>query len=168
MFGTNTDSDRFSQVASDLAEFQKNPSSSRLAMNSATSAYHFHEWIWAQWLKRDEAVKTKLAVEDKHDFLKWLDDNEPWFKLIQDIVNGIKHLKLNNKTRPAGAFQANAFQPNAFDSARLEINVGTDAEPRWILAGIVLEKHVKFWRDFFREYADFDPPLGGAIITEFK
>jgi hypothetical protein len=172
MFDLKTSRDFYEKLLEDFADLQDSPNSARLAINCAITAYHMHEWVWGDWLKADYATWKELGIRDKNSFLAWIDDNEPWFELMQDICNGSKHFdrKANERTNASGGFDRDAFDQSAFDAQHLEIEVEVRGKKSWVLAEIVIESVVKFWRDFFQEPSPYKDnlPTSRAHFTDFK
>ena len=172
MFDIKTSRDFYQKLLEDFADLQDDPRSARLAINCCITAYHMHEWVWGDWLKTDYATWKNFGIRDKETFLSWLDENEPWFQLMQDICNGSKHFdrKASQQTKVAGGFDSGRFDETAFDSQQLEIEAQVGEHKTWILAEIVIESVVKFWRDFFQEYSPYknDLPASRAHFTDFK
>jgi hypothetical protein len=173
MFDIKTSRDFYEKLLEDFADLQADSKSARLAINCAITVYHMHEWVWGDWLKSDYATWKELGIRDKDTFIAWLDRNDVWFKLMQDICNGSKHFdrKASQQTQAVGAFDREAFDQAAFDKERLEIAVDFDDEKKWIPAEIVIEGAVKFWRDFLEEhgpYKDNLPTSSRVHFTDFK
>ena len=49
------------------------------------------DWVWGEFVKGDAALKAKLAIKDKEDFMRWIDTQTVWYGLVQGISNGSKH-----------------------------------------------------------------------------
>lgn len=172
MFNITTSRDFYQKLLEDFADLQEEPQSARLAINCAITAYHMHEWVWGDWLKTDHATWRTLNIRDKPTFLEWIDANEPWFKLMQEICNGSKHFnqRVSQQTKAVGAFDRGAFDDSAFDAQRLEIEVQDGNHKTWILAEIVIESVIIFWRDFFRLHSPYRDcmPTPRSPFTEFR
>jgi hypothetical protein len=85
MFDIKTSRDFYEKLLEDFADLQADSKSARLAINCAITVYHMHEWVWGDWLKSDYATWKELGIRDKDTFIAWLDRNDVWFKLMQDI-----------------------------------------------------------------------------------
>jgi hypothetical protein len=172
MFNIENSRNFYEKLLEDLADFQDNPHSARHAINCAITAYHMHEWVWGDWLKTDYATWQKLGIRDKETFLAWVDQNEPWFRSIQDLCNGSKHFdrSASGKTKASGGVDSAAFDEGAFDTLRLEIEADVLDKKEWIDADILLETVVKFWRNFFLEHSPYKAslPTSRAHLTDFK
>jgi hypothetical protein len=167
MFNIRNSRDFYEKLLQEFAELQDNPSSARAAINCAISAYHLHEWVWGDWLKNDYATWKKLGIRDKESFLAWIDRSEPFFPVLQALANGSKHFdrQISRQTKVAGAFDSAAFDQHAFDTTRLEIEV----DGKWILADVLFNDVVLFWRDFLRNHGPYkELPTPQAHLTEFK
>ena len=172
MFDLKTSRDFYEKLLEDFADLQDSPESARLAINCAITAYHMHEWVWGDWLKTDHATWKELAIRDKDSFKAWIRDNERWFELMGNICDGSKHFnrKASQQTKASGGFDRDAFDQSAFDVQRLEIEVEVHGKKNWILAEIVIESVVAFWRDFFQEHSPYKDnlPTSRAHFTDFK
>jgi hypothetical protein len=93
MFDILSSHDFLQKLESDFDDFIKESHSTRLALNCAITAYHLHEWVWGDWLKTDSNIRKTLRIRDYNDFLKWIDDNCPWFSTVQELTNGTKHFR---------------------------------------------------------------------------
>jgi hypothetical protein len=172
MFDVRDSRDFYQKLDLDLAEFQASPLSSRAAINCALTAYHLHEWIWGDWLKRAQEVHEKLGITDKRTFLAWIDQNCPWFEAVQDVANGSKHFgrQSGQRAKAIGTDdQHHSPSGHAPDVPRLEIEVASDGKTAWIDASIVFEDIATFWRDFLLQYSPYTTlPIRQAHYTEFK
>jgi len=171
VFDIKNSRDFLGKLLDDFADFQRDQSSARVAINCAITAYHMHEWVWGDWLKTDYPTWARLGIRDKDSFLGWIDAHEPFFRIMQDITNGSKHFdhKVSQQTQVSGGFDSGAFDHAAFDTTRLEIEVeGPGGTKNWIEAIILIESVVRFWRDFFRDCGPSPELPASEHITEFK
>lgn len=142
-FDIKSSHDFLKKLADEFADFQKNDTSSRHALNCAMTAWHLTEWVY------NEFMSNKFAkVEDFQSDVK-----KKCFslQLMHDISNGTKHYKLN-RHKPEiketelhrGAF-SNGFSRD-FDISSLKIETND---------GMIyyfedeLEKTVAFWKSYF-------------------
>lgn len=170
MFGLTTSRDFLDKLEAEFSDFTADPGSGRHALNCALTAFHLHEWVWADWLKRDHAVKGQLGIKTKKDFLGWIDRSCPWFPMVQSLTNGTKHLQPTPfeaqrvsampfalDTPDAGLDEGAWDGPMPFvvgEKAFLLIDNGPEAGVhRWIPCGQLLDVVVRFWRDFFSRFA---------------
>jgi hypothetical protein len=92
MFDITTSRDFLAKLEADFADFEKQPGSSRLALNCAISAYHLHDWVWNHWLNKDANTRRVLGIGTKRaDFLSWIDRSCVWFVWIQELATAAKH-----------------------------------------------------------------------------
>ena len=129
--------------------------SARHAINCAVTAYHMHEWVWGDWLKKDFETLRKLAMAS---FLSWIDANEPFFRTIQAVANGSKHFDrlAIERTRVARTVDAATFDRDAFDAARLEVQIDAAGDgSTHLLAEVLLNNLVVFWCNFLTEYGPY-------------
>jgi hypothetical protein len=83
MFDITTSRDFLEKLEADFDDFMKEPHSARLALNCAITAYHLHEWVWGDWLKRNYEIQKSLGIEGKTNkqrkasFLAWIDKPGP-------------------------------------------------------------------------------------------
>src|SRR3982074_1142654 len=95
MFGIKDSVAFYGKMIEDYDDLAAKSDSARHAINCAISAYHLAEWIWGDWLQTDYATWQKLKIRDKHSFLQWVHNTQPWFAVVKDITNGSKHLAAN-------------------------------------------------------------------------
>ncbi|MGH7039187.1 MAG: hypothetical protein ACREFK_04150 [Stellaceae bacterium] len=183
LFDIITSRDFLEKLEADFEDFRKNPHSARLALNCAITAFHFHEWVWGDWLKTDYATRKTLGIRDKDSFLAWIDNACVWFKTIQDLANGAKHFGSsgNFKAERVGApplmfdeleagWGQGAFggpipyEAETHGKGCLLIDYGEGADGhRWRTAAALLDVVVRFWREFFaRYYPDSKVPESGS------
>jgi len=91
VFDIKNSRDFLEKLYQDYADFDNNRQSTRLAINSALTAYHLAEWVWGDWLKTDYATWKVLGIRDEDTFKAWLDKNCFFFSVMQRIANGSKH-----------------------------------------------------------------------------
>lgn len=181
MFDIASSEDFYAALVNDFDDLMAEPHSARRALHCAMTAYHLHEWVWGDWLKRDEAVKAALGIRDKDSYVKWLHASCVWFGFVQSLANGAKHFDRNRgfdsyrvAALPFALDQENAgldmgtwdgpiryvsssLPVGANGQGYLVIDLGEGAgETRWLPATHVIEVVVRFWRDFFRRYRPSD------------
>ena len=155
MFDVQTAEDFYAMLVADFDDFMAEPHSARRALHCAITAYHLHEWVWADWLKADRALRARLGISDKQAFLAWIDRHCVWFAGIQDLTNGAKHVRPNQglETMRVGGYGEGPFGVGPYGQGYLLVDYGEGAgEHRWQPAANLLEVAVRFWRDFFRTY----------------
>ena len=159
MFDIKTSRDFYEKLLEDLGDLQGHSASARHAINCAITAYHMHEWVWGDWLNKDYATWNKLGIRDKDTFVKWIDENEPWFRVVQDIANGSKHFNrgVSQQTKASGV-------------SDLDIEIDVDGKKSWIPADILIETVILFWKNFLLDYSPYasDLPDSRVYLTEFK
>lgn len=183
IFGIVTARDFLDKLEADFIDFEREPGSGRLALNCALTAYHMHEWVWGDWLKKSSPVRTALGIgKGKGDFLAWIDRHCIWFLWIQGLANGTKHttpqsFQALRVSRLPFSFDAPGagWDEGAWDGPMpfvvggdvlLLIDNGPDAgEHRWMPVGMLLNAVVRFWRQFFAQYA---PPPQNAGIADWR
>jgi hypothetical protein len=171
MFDIQTSHGFLAKLETDFADWEKEPGSSRLALNCALTAHHMHEWVWGEWLKTDFATWKALNIKDRDTFYGWCRTACPWLFWIDELANGTKHFNRHQsfEARRVSLLPAARNLPNAgaedshWDGPMpfligspvlLPIDNGPDAgEHRWIPAGMLLEVVVRFWREFFDKYS---------------
>ncbi|HKN10431.1 MAG TPA: hypothetical protein VJ376_13240 [Pseudomonadota bacterium] len=118
MFDIITSRDFLAKLEADFADYAKEPGSGRLALNCAMTAYHMHEWVWGDWLKKDYGVWKALGIRDVETFLAWIDKACPWFWWVQNLTNGTKHFSRDLPFKP--------LRVSLLPSARNLPNAGAD------------------------------------------
>ena len=188
MFDITTSRDFLTKLEADFDDFMREPHSARLALNCAITAYHLHEWVWGDWLKRNYDVQHALSIEGKTNkqrkaaFMSWIGKVCVWFKTIQDLANGAKHFgsSENFKSERVGAppfmwdeLEA-GWEQGAWDGpipyvaeshgpGYLLIDYGAGSgQHRWRTAAALLDVVVRFWREFFARYHP-DPTVRASI-----
>src|ERR1700730_10041555 len=91
MFHITTSHHFYAMLVADFDDFMVEPQSGRLALHCAITAYHLHEWVWGDWLKRDYVIQKALGVRDRASFLAWIDGACVWFSAVQGLAQGTKH-----------------------------------------------------------------------------
>ncbi|MBT1516526.1 hypothetical protein KIP88_39555 [Bradyrhizobium sp. SRL28] len=82
MFDIVNSRDFYQKLLEDFDEFMKDQASARLAINCAIMAHHMADWVWGDFLKKDGALKAKLDIKDKDDFMAWIDTQTVWYGLV--------------------------------------------------------------------------------------
>lgn len=164
MFTIRTSGDFFENLLEEFEDLQENPLSARHAINCAISAYHMHEWVWGDWLRKDDSTKISLGVTDKDSFVEWIDRHEPFFRAIAQLANGSKHFSREaiRHTTMAGTFDYADIDRDAFDTPRLEVEV----DGRWVLAKVMFNDIIFFWQDFFHSYGPYSKLPTSLTTTE--
>lgn len=156
MFDVSTARDFYAILVEDFDEYFAEAHSARRAMHCALTAYHLHEWVWAEISKSpDILTKLEISKRDKGQFLKWIDGACVYFPMVQELANGTKHFAHGDgtKTMLVGGWGQGPYGVGPFGKGYLLIDYGEGAgEHRWQTALTLLEVVVRFWRDFFLRY----------------
>lgn len=154
MFNLNSSQDFYAMLIEDFDDFMAEPTSVRRALHCAITAYHLHEWVWGDWLKTDQTVQKALGINNKKNFIAWIDNASPWFCVIQNLANGTKHFIRNQdfKTTEIQGYGQGPYDVGPYGKGYLLIDFGVNSEPQFRSAAQLLEVIVKFWRDFFKTY----------------
>ena len=164
MFDIVTAEDFHLKLRADFDDLLKEPHSTRLALNCIITAYHLHEWVWGDWLKKDRALRKSLGVKDKKSFLDFIVRASPWFSAIRDLTNGTKHFVRNAgfATMRVGGYGQGPYGIGPFGEPYLLIDYGEGAaEHRWKTAIELIEVVVRFWAEFFDRYHPTAAKVGG-------
>jgi hypothetical protein len=81
-----TSVDFFKKVLDEREDCLREPTSSRHAMNFSITAWHLHEWIWAEYKR----PLLKKRFNNKEGFIEYLFKRSE-LKTIKDLANGSKH-----------------------------------------------------------------------------
>jgi len=170
MFDINNSRDFYQKLLEDFDDFMGQQDSARHAMNCAITAHHMADWVWGDFLKSDDALKTKLSIKSKDDFMRWIDTQTIWYGLLQGISNGSKHFireQAKGRVKVEG-WGMGGYGEGLFGSSYLAIGVNAGTEV-WqsIPLSMLIEVVVRFWRDFLRTYGPYDPlPAGRTKLSE--
>lgn len=92
MFDIITARDFYAMLVEDFDDFIEEPHSARRALHCAITAYHMHDWVWADWLKEDNELRGRLGIGAKKSaFASWLIARSTWFQIVASVANGTKH-----------------------------------------------------------------------------
>jgi hypothetical protein len=192
MFDITTSRDYLAKLEADFDDYMKEPASARLALNCAITAYHLHEWVWGDWLKRNHDVQDALGIsgntnkERKESFLAWIDKACVWFSTIQDLANGAKHVTGGQQFQAMrigappfmldelgagwgeGAWDGPIpYVAESHGDGHLLIDYGEGTgNHRWRTAGALLDVVVRFLREFFFRY--HPDPATRAEVREWR
>src|SRR5712692_1861606 len=98
--------------------------SERHAMNFAVTAHHMADWVWGDIIKNNHALKAKLGVREKKDFMQWIDRQSIWYNLVQAISNGSKHfIRQSGGPEKIQGFGMGGFGQGPFGLSYLAIEV---------------------------------------------
>jgi hypothetical protein len=107
-FNIRTSKDFFHKLEEEYADFQQNPLSARHAINAAMTAWHLHEWLWADKLKGNykeqkrilgEVIRKKKEQEEQEDdeLIRAMLGRCKELSIMQGICNGSKHFRYTAK-----------------------------------------------------------------------
>jgi hypothetical protein len=135
------------------ADFERsNFLSSRHAINAAITAYHLHEWVWADFAK----PRRSTLWPNKKAFKAHLESTWREFRLAEQLTDGSKHFALGG----GGQFGAQpgdisstgvhggSFGPGfsrAIDTSYLWVEVDRTRER----AEDIISRSVQLWDEFF-------------------
>jgi hypothetical protein len=113
--------------------------------------------VWGDWLKTSYPTWKALGIRDKETFTTCLDNNCPWFGVIQSLTNGAKHFTRDLRTEHVREYGLGPYGVGPYGTGYLLIDLGEiHGKDRWKVASDLLEQAVRFWRDFFHRYAPDD------------
>lgn len=158
MFSISNEQEFFQKVLTDFSVFQEQSDSPSLAINCILSLYHLHEWVWARNLKRNEPVKAALEINDKAGFLAWLDQNHPYFSLLQELANGTKHCAPVHSTKRVAGYGMGPYGIGPYGAPYLLIDLGDllAGKDRYLTVCTILPEMVDFWQQFFDAHLTVD------------
>lgn len=146
VFAITTAKEYREKTEADLAALRSAIDNSSHAINAVTSAYHLHEWLWADVLKSRCPTKIEgVTINKKADFISWLDKNCPHFQLIQSLTNGSKHAyPVHSGGRIAG-YGKGPYGIGPFDAPYLLIDLGAENNSGpYLVASDVIEAASEF------------------------
>jgi hypothetical protein len=170
MFDITNSRDFYQKLLEDFDDFMGQQDSARHAMNCAITAHHMADWVWGDFLKNGAALKTKLGIKSKDDFMRWIDTQTIWYGLLQGLSNGSKHFirEQAKGTMKVEGWGMGGYGGGPFGSSYLAIGVNAGAEV-WqsMPLSMLIEVVIRFWRDFLRTYGPYDPlPAGRTKLSE--
>lgn len=124
--------------------------SSRHALNAILTAYHLHEWVWAECRVQRSYLIARWgfaeASRDSTPFREYITERCLAFDDARKIANGWKHFHTKVKTgQHAGAFQRSFVNDLGFDVDYLWIERdGHEQRAEDFIRGLV-----EFWDGFF-------------------
>jgi len=147
-FNIRDTKDFLNKLLEDYEEFQKDPTSSRIAINSAMTAWHLSDWAYNEF----SGIKTQFPKLDQYQsYLKTLC---PQLQIMHDITNGSKHYALTRHNPDVadtnlheGPF-SNAFSIE-FDVSTLDIEMKDGTK---LIFELELEKVVTFWKGYLEKH----------------
>jgi len=167
MFDIINSQDFYQKLLEDFDDYMQQQDSARRAMNCAITAHHLADWVWGDFVKGDTALKSKLGIKDKSDFMGWIDSQTVWYGLVQSISNGSKHFIRENAkgTQKVAGFGMGGYGQGPFGMSYLAIEV-SQTEPKNMPLSMLFEVVIRFWRDFFRAHGPYpDLPAGKTELS---
>jgi hypothetical protein len=154
MFDIATSRDFLLKLEAEYADFKAQPDSARHALNCIITAYHLGEWVWGDWLKTNNELRQKLAIDSKQTFDSWLDASMPAYALLQKMANGEKHFvrPTIEKTQRIAGYGCGPYGGGRYGQPYLLIDYGTETQESWITAEQLIDESVGFWREFFHTH----------------
>lgn len=140
VFSITTAREYREKTESDLAALQSAIDNSSFAINAVTSAYHLHEWLWADVLKSRCPINIKgVTITNKADFVNWLDSNCPNFELIQLLTNGSKHAFPVHSGGKIAGYGEGPYGVGPYSAPYLLIDLGAQSgSDRYLVASQVI------------------------------
>lgn len=151
MFDIRTSADFYRKCLDDYSSLLYNPEYAGFAINCAMSSYHLAEWIWGDFLKTDQALKTRLNIKTCDDFKRWVEARCPYFRTVQSIANGSKHF--NRGVSGSTAKMEGISEDEGFERDHLVVLL-EDNSIRSIedMINVLLT----FWHDFLEEHSTYE------------
>jgi hypothetical protein len=164
----NNSRDFYQKLLEEFDDYFAHQDSERHAMNFAVTAHHMADWVWGDIIKNNHALKAKLGVREKNDFMQWIDSRSIWYGLVQAISNGSKHfIRQNGAPEKIQGWGMGGYGQGPYGRSYLAIDV-SQTDPRYMPLAMLFEVVVRFWRDFLRSYSPFkeDLPEGKTKLSE--
>jgi hypothetical protein len=158
IFDIITSHDFFHKLEADYKNFKAQPDSARHALNCIITAYHLHEWVWADWLKRDAENQRRMGVESFPAFREWLEKKWAGFHVVRDLTNGSKHLRKDNQsveTKRVSGYGSGPYGVGPYGQPYLLIDLGGASVDRFKTAEELIDDALKFWREFFNAHGPY-------------
>jgi hypothetical protein len=168
MFDINNSREFYQKLLEDFDDYMHHLDSARHAMNCAITAHHMADWVWGDFIKGDAALKAKLGLKDKDDFMRWIDSQTVWYGVVQGLSNGSKHFirKAAEGTQKVEGWGMGGYGQGPYGMSYLAIEVSA-TEPRYLPMDQLLEVVIRFWRDFLRMYGPYESlPEGETKLSE--
>src|SRR6266702_395341 len=162
MFDISNSRDFYQKLLQDFDDYMSQQDSARHAMNCAITAHHMADWVWGDFVKGDAALKAK------EDFMRWIDTQTVWYGLVQGISNGSKHFirKKAEGTVKVQGYGMGGYGQGPYGMSYLAILV-SETDPTNLTIAQLLEVVIRFWRDFLRDHAPYQPlPEGKTKLSE--
>lgn len=145
-FEIKNSTDFLRKLLEEYKEYEKDYTSSRVALNCAMTAWHLSDWVFYEFIKKDASELPKFQKE-----LKILC---PELQIMQDITHSTKHHTLD-RHKPSidktglheGDFDGDDFSTD-FDVPGLEI-IKKDGTILYFDEEI--KKVIDFWNGYFTE-----------------
>ncbi|MEN6536771.1 MAG: hypothetical protein ABFD60_09185 [Bryobacteraceae bacterium] len=143
-------------------DYKKDPASSRHAILSAMTVYHFREWLWKQRFQDNAGEQREVfnsSFKGQREFIEHVGNECPHLRILGDICNGSKHFgsKPRNKSKApkmadtkrqggistVGAAYASAFYLGAHVMPYLCVTLDDRSTVRFEEA---LDAMIEYWR----------------------
>lgn len=151
MFDINNSVEFYAKLLAEFDDFMADQASSRHAMNTAITAHHLYDWVWAEFLEGDPVLRSKLGVgRQKKDFARWIDSQSPWFQVMQQISNGTKHFvrQYAEGFENVGGYGKGGYGLGPYGHSYLAMDTGHE-DARYLPLSHIFEVVIRFWRDIF-------------------
>jgi len=126
------------------------------------------DWGWGDFVKGDSALKAKLGVKNKREFMAWIDGQTVWYSLVQSISNGSKHFIRENAkgTQVIGGVGMGGYGQGPYGQSYLAVEVSL-TEPKNLPISHLFDTVIRFWRDFLTVHGPHNPlPKGNTKLSD--
>ena len=120
MFGIENSKDRLAQLKENYKKLRQDELNVSLAEKTCSDAWHLVDWVYSDYRSIDETLT-------KEDFRAKIYRECPEMKILHDLVNTIKHKKLDrpkvsikNTKKHGGAYSSDYSKD--YDVSRLEVH----------------------------------------------
>lgn len=169
MFDLENARDFYAKLLVEFDDFMDDQSSARHAMNCAITAHHMYDWVWADFLRDDVELRTRLRIGSRlNEFANWCEKKSPWFTVVQQISNGTKHFIRKNTEGfvEIGGFGRGGFGQGPFGKSYLALDMHTE-DARYLPLSHIFEAVIRFWRDMLIECGrGVDLPTGRTKLSD--
>lgn len=148
IFGINTIDEYLAFCAEAVAELGRDQDSVHRAFTAILALNHIPDWLR---YKLTGVQRNARGLEDAQvgePVKDYFEAKNADLKLVRDIANGFKHLRLERSTQKVAGYGHGPFGAGPFGAPYLLIDLGDDKSPdeRWSVALDLCKRVLEWWR----------------------
>jgi len=147
LFGVESIPEYIEMCRQSVSQFEVDPDMVLHGFSAILALNHMPDWLQYKLTTAQRVALNLTHYPIQAAVKNELEDENPDLKLIRQVANGFKHLKIGPSTNRIRGFGAGPYGVGPYGSSYLLIDMGDELEPssRWIVASELCHNTLNWW-----------------------